>query len=337
MGKIKRFFQKTGVALAVLAATVIGAIKLSPPLASVSFFSDGVAILAGIAGASVLMIGCGIGKAIQTSKENKLLKQYNEPQIENPGKKESFAQGAKNTAQNFGNGFNNGYNNARNNNNNNYNDFGKKVGEAAEKFGEKIGEGANNLGVKLNEIFSSNGRPNTSANPYSSTVNNGSNPYSSRDRMSAGVGGTYNGRQYGSSPTGDVRNAQQTYNNGGGYYSGQGRQGQNGRGSRSGRGGQNGYNNNRNTYNNGYNNRNVQYGGSNNSYQNNNGYNNQNVQYGNYQNGGTQNGQGNNRNYTNNTNIPNTSGLEESAKTNYFENEPGSSTYRSGPLKKEKI
>ena len=30
----------------------------------------------------------------------------------------------------------------------------------------------------------------------------------------------------------------------------------------------------------------------------------------------------------------NASGLEESAKSNYFENEPGSSSYRSGPLKR---
>ncbi len=51
--------------------------------------------------------------------------------------------------------------------------------------------------------------------------------------------------------------------------------------------------------------------------------NNQNVQYGNYQNQSSR-------------PAPDTSGLEESAKSNYFENEPGSSSYRSGPLKKER-
>ncbi|MBR5177700.1 MAG: hypothetical protein IKW90_02715 [Lachnospiraceae bacterium] len=340
MGKIKSFFQKTGVAIAVLAMTVIGAIKLSPALTDPGVLSQALTVAGGLVGAGAVMIGCGIGKAVQSSKEKKLLKQYNEPELEKPKQTANdFVNGAKNTAGSFANGFNNGYNKQ--------NDFGQKMGHAAERIGEKVGEGANKLGVKLNEIFNNQNRPNTSANPYSSTVNTGSNPYSSRDRMSAGYGGTYNGKQYGNSYTGDVRDARQMGNTGG-YYSGQnqnynnnsGNRYNNGNNGRNGQNGKNGYNgNNRQNqgsynYNNQYQNQNVQYGGQNNRPSNNN-YNNQNVQYGSYQNGRSQNG---NSTYgAQNTNIPNTSGLEESAKTNYFDNEPGSSSYRSGPLKKEKI
>ena len=329
MEKIKRFFQKTGVALAVLAATVIGVIKLSPPLANGSIFSEGMTIAAGLVGAGVLMIGCGIGKAVQAGKEKKLLKEENEPQLESPKKTvNDFVGGTQSATGSFSNGFKN-----------TSGDFGQKMGQTAERIGEKIGQGANKLGVKLEEIFNNNGRPNTSANPYSSTVNNGSNPYSSRDRMSAGVGGTYNGRQYGSSPSGDVRGAKQMGNTG--YYSGaqnnynynNGRNGQSGYNGQNGKNGQNGYRG--STNNGGYNNQNVQYGGGANNRPNTGTYQNQNVQYGNYTSGGSANGSSNYG--SQNTNQPNTSGLEQSAKTNYFDNEPGSSSYRSGPLKKEKI
>ncbi len=339
MGKIKSFFQKTGVAIAVLAMTVIGAIKLSPPLVDASVFSQALTVAGGLVGAGVLMAGCGIGKAIQSSKEKKLLKQYNEPELEKP--KQTANDNVNGAKTSFANAFKNGYQQSNNNN-----DFGQKMGQTAEKIGEKIGEGANRLGVKLNDIFNNTGRPNTSANPYSSTVNHGTNPYSSRDRMKAGYGGTYNGQNYGASPTGDVRDARQMGNTGG-YYSGgnQNNYYNNNKNGRNGQNGQNGYNN-RNNYNynnnnrqnnSGYNNQNVQYGGQNNRPSNNqNTYNNQNVQYGNYQNGG-QNNRNNSSYGAQNTNIPNTSGLEQSAKSNYFDNEPGSSSYRSGPLKKEKI
>lgn len=335
MGKIKEFFRKTGVALGVLAASIIGVIKLTPPLANGSVLSEGLTIAAGLVCTGVVMIGCGIGKAIQVGKEKKLLKEANGPAIEKP--KETAAKERTNSAKNTNTG---------------NNDFGQKMGQTAEKIGEKINEGANRLGVKLEEIFGNGSRPNTSANPYSSTVNNGSNPYSSKDRMSAGQGGTYNGKQYGSSYTGDVRGAQQMGNTG--YYSGgqnsynnnyynnnNNRNNQNNRNpyNQNNRNGQNGYNNgyqnNNNRYNNQYNNQNVQYGGGAGNRPNNGNYNNQNVQYGNYANGGNNNR--NNTGYSQNTKQPNTSGLEESAKSNYFDNEPGSSSYRSGPLKKEKI
>ena len=339
MGKIKSFFQKTGVAIAVLAITVIGALKLSPPLVDAGVFSQALTVAGGLVGAGAVMIGCGIGKAVQSSKEKKLLKQYNEPELENP--KQKANDNVDGTKTSFANAFKNGYNQSNNNN-----DFGQKMGQTAEKIGEKIGEGANRLGVKLNDIFNNTGRPNTSANPYSSTVNHGANPYSSRDRLKAGYGGTYNGQNYGASPTGDVRDARQMGKTGG-YYSGgnQNNYYNNNNNGRNGQNGQNGYNN-RNNYNynnnnrqnnSGYNNQNVQYGGQNKRPSNNqNTYNNQNVQYGNYQNGG-QNNRNNSSYGARNTNIPNTSGLEESAKSNYFDNEPGSSSYRSGPLKKEKI
>ena len=136
--------------------------------------------------------------------------------------------------------------------------------------------------------------------------------------MSAGYGGTYNGQTYNSSMTGDVRDAQRTGQQGG-YYSGTNQYNNNRQGGYQTN--QGGYNNNQ-RYNNqgGYN----TYQGGYQTANNQNSYNyNQNVQYGNYQNGGQ-----------NPKPAPNTSGLEESAKSNYFENEPGSSSYRSGPLKR---
>ena len=342
MGKIKKFFQKTGVALAVLACTVIGAIKLSPELTNPGMFSQFMTIAAGLVGVGAVMIGCGIGKAVQSSKEKKMLSEINgEPQLESP----------KQTVNGMFNGQGaNGYQNS---------------GTFGQRIGEKVEQGVNKLGIEMGKLFGNNNRPNTSANPYSSTVNHGANPYSSRDRMSAGYGGTYNGQTYNSSMTGDVRDAQRTGQQGG-YYSGnnqynnrQGGYNANQNGYQANQGGYNtnnanrGYNNQGgyNTYQGGYQtgqngnsynynqNQNVQYGGSNNrpntgnynqnvqygganNRPNNGGYN-PNVQYGNYQNGGQ-----------NQRPAPNTSGLEESAKSNYFENEPGSSSYRSGPLKK---
>ena len=337
MGKIKKFFQKTGVALAVLACTVIGAIKLSPELTNPGIFSQVMTIAAGMVGFGAVMIGCGIGKAVQSSKEKKMLSEINgEPQLESP----------KQTINGMFNGQNaNGYQNSGT--------LGQRLGQTAERIGEKVGQGANKLGIEMGKLFNNTNRPNTSANPYSSTVNHGSNPYSSRDRMSAGYGGTYNGQTYNSSMTGDVRDAQRTGQQGG-YYSGTNQYNNNRQGGyQTNQGGYNnnqrynnqgGYNtyqggyqtaNNQNSYNynqnvqyggannrpgNGNYNQNVQYGGANN--RTNNGYN-PNVQYGNYQNGGQ-----------NPKPTPNTSGLEESAKSNYFENEPGSSSYRSGPLKR---
>ena len=336
MGKIKRFFQKTGVALAILACTIIGTIKLGPAIADTTIFNHAMTVAAGLVGTGVLMAGCGIGKAIQSSKEKKLLEQYNGPQIENP----------KQTTQ----GINNGVNSAAGS-------FSQRMSQTAEKITEKVGQGANKLGIEMEKLFNSN-RPNTSANPYSSTVNHGANPYSSTDRMSAGYGGRYNGQNYNASMTGDVRDASRTGQQGG-YYSGNNRQynygNQNNNNrqynnqfnngqynnaqynnarqnnnqrryenvqSQGGRPGQNGYNGyapNKGSYN-----QNVLYcGGNNQNYRPNNNMNNQNVQYGNYQNQSSR-------------PTPNTSGLEESAKSNYFENEPGSSSYRSGPLKKER-
>lgn len=332
MGKIKRFFQKTGVAIAILACTIIGAVKLSPALTDASMFQHAMTVAGGLVGAGVLMAGCGIGKAIQSSKEKKLLEQYNGPQIESP----------KQTAQ----GVNNGFSSANGS-------FSQKMSQTAERITEKVGQGANKLGIEMGKLFNNNNRPNTSANPYSSTVNHGANPYSSTDRMSAGYGGRYNGQNYNASMTGDVRDAARTGQQGG-YYSGNNRQYNNGRqgnynqqynngqynnarqnnnqrryenvqGGQGGRPGQNGYNG-YNGYapNSGSYNQNVQYGsGNNQNYRPNNNMNNRNVQYGNYQNQSSR-------------PAPNTSGLEESAKSNYFENEPGSSSYRSGPLKKER-
>ena len=333
MGKIKRFFQRTGVALAILACTIIGTVKLAPALTDASMFQHAITVAGGLVGAGVLMAGCGIGKAIQSSKEKKLLEQYNGPQIESP----------KQTAQ----GFNNGYNNANGS-------FSQKMSQTAERITEKVGQGANKLGIEMGKLFNNNNRPNTSANPYSSTVNHSANPYSSTDRMSAGYGGRYNGQNYNASMTGDVRDAARTGQQGG-YYSGNNQQYnyanqnnnrqynnnpynngqynnarqnnnqrryenvQGGQGGRPGQNGYNGYAPNSGSYN-----QNVQYGGGNNqNYRPGGNMNNQNVQYGNYQNGGSR-------------PAPNTSGLEESAKSNYFENEPGSSSYRSGPLKKER-
>ena len=338
MGKIKKFFQKTGVALAVLACTVIGAIKLSPELTNPGVFTQFMTIAAGMVGFGAVMIGCGIGKAVQSSKEKKMLSEINgEPQLESP----------KQTINGMFNGQNtNGYQNSGT--------FGQRIGQTAERIGEKVGQGANKLGIEMGKLFNNGNRPNTSANPYSSTVSHGANPYSSRDRMSAGYGGTYNGQTYNSSMTGDVRDAQRTGQQGG-YYSGTNQYNNNRQGGyQTNQGGYNnnqrynnqgGYNtyqggyqtaNNQNSYNynqnvqyggannrpgNGNYNQNVQYGGANNR-PGNGGYN-PNVQYGNYQNGGQ-----------NPKPTPNTSGLEESAKSNYFENEPGSSSYRSGPLKR---
>ena len=316
MGKIKRFFQRTGVAIAVLACTIIGAVKLSPAFTDASMFTHVMTIAAGTVGAGVLMIGCGIGKAVQSSKEKKLLEQYNGPQIESP---KQNAQGAFGSAGQAAGSFNNGFNSTSGS-------FGQRMSQTAERIGERVGQGANKLGIEMGKLFNNNNRPNTSANPYSSTVNHGANPYSSRDRMSAGYGGRYNGQNYNASMTGDVRDAQRTGQTGG-YYSGNNNQRryENVQGGQGGRPGQNGYNG-YNGYapNNGTYNQNVQYGGQNNqNYRPNNNMNNQNVQYGNYQNGSSR-------------PVPNTSGLEESAKSNYFENEPGSSSYRSGPLKKER-
>lgn len=327
MGKIKRFFQKTGVAIAILACTIIGAVKLGPALVDASMFEHAMTVAGGLVGAGALMIGCGIGKAVQSSKEKKLLEQYNGPQIESP----------KQTAQ----GVNNGFNTANGS-------FSQKMSQTAERITEKVGQGANKLGIEMGKLFNNN-RPNTSANPYSSTVNHGANPYSSTDRMSAGYGGRYNGQNYNASMTGDVRDAARTGQQGG-YYSGNNQQYNNGRqgnynqqynngqynnarqnnnqrryenvqGGQGGRPGQNGYNG--YAPNSGSYNQNVQYGGGNNQNHRPNNMNNQNVQYGNYQNQSSR-------------PAPNTSGLEESAKSNYFENEPGSSSYRSGPLKKER-
>ena len=340
MGKIKKFFQRTGVAIAVLACTIIGAVKLSPALTDASMFTHAITIAAGLVGTGVLMAGCGIGKAIQSSKEKKLLEQYNGPQIESP---KQNAQGVFNGAGQAAGSFANGFNSTSGS-------FGQRMSQTAEKIGEKVGQGANKLGIEMGKLFNNNNRPNTSANPYSSTVNHGANPYSSKDRMSAGYGGRYNGQNYNASMTGDVRDAQRTGQTGGyyssnnqNYSSGQqynynqqynngqynnARQNNNQRryenvqGGQGGRPGQNGYNG--YAPNNGSYNQNVQYGGGNNqNYRPGNNMNNQNVQYGNYQNGGSR-------------PAPNTSGLEESVKSNYFENEPGSSSYRSGPLKKER-
>ena len=114
MGKIKSFFQKTGVAIAVLAMTVIGAIKLSPPLVDASVFSQALTVAGGLVGAGVLMAGCGIGKAIQSSKEKKLLKQYNEPELENP--KQTANDNVNGAKTSFANAFKNGYQQSNNNN-----------------------------------------------------------------------------------------------------------------------------------------------------------------------------------------------------------------------------
>ena len=353
MGKIKRFFQRTGVALAILACTIIGAVKLSPELTNPGMFTQVMTVAGGLVGAGALMIGCGIGKAVQSSKEKKLLEQYNGPQLEKP---KQTVNDVLNGAGQAAHGFSNGFNSTSGN-------FGQRMGQAAERIGEKVGQGANKLGIEMGKLFNNGNRPNTSANPYSSTVNHGSNPYSSTDRMSAGYGGRYNGQNYNASMTGDVRDAARTGQQGG-YYSGNNQQYNNGRqgsynqqynngqynnarqnnnqrryenvqGGRPGQNGYNGYAPNNGSYNqnvqygggnnpnNGSYNQNVQYGGNNQNYRPNNNMNNQNVQYGNYQNNGSR-------------PAPNTSGLEESAKSNYFENEPGSSSYRSGPLKKER-
>ncbi|MBR4343856.1 MAG: hypothetical protein IKP88_14365 [Lachnospiraceae bacterium] len=366
MGKIKKFFQKTGVAIAALAISIIGAVNigaLRAPAETAGFGTEILTIAGGITILGVVMIGAGVAKLITDSKEKKEIGMQKNPELEKP----------KQTVNEF---FNGSKNTSGNSNQTNAQAIGEKIGQGAEKIGEKISEGANKLGIEIGKIFDNQQKPNSSANPYSSTYNSGRNPYSSKDRMSAGYGGRYNGQNYNPSMTGDVRNAKPVNNTG--YYTGQnnGRNGNSGYGRNGGAGGSGGYsgnnqNNRTGNYNYGYNqngNRpNTGYNQSNNGYnrngngqnssynqnnnRQNNGYNqnqynsgyNQNVQYG----GGPNNKPSNNSNnqnvqygnYQNNrpTNTPNTSGLEESAKTNYFDNEPGSSSYRSGPLKKEKI
>ncbi len=320
MGKIKRFFQKTGVALAALALSIVGAINIgalrSTGAEAASFGSEMLVVAGGMALIGCVMIGGGIAKLVMDNNEKKALAESKNPELQN-----------------------NGQNVNRGQNTNNYRkqneSIGQKIGQNAEKIGQTIGNEANKLGIEIGKIFDNVTRPNNSANPYSSTYNNSYNPYSSQDRMSAGYGGRYNGKNYTSSNTGDVRNARPAGNNNTGYYTG----GRGGRGGRPGTNGQQGanarsYNTNYNqNYNTNYNQNsnqnsnygeNVQYGGGSNNRPSNTNMNNQNVQYGSYQNNKPQ-------------NTPNTSGLEESAKSNYFENEPGSSSYRSGPLKKEKI
>ena len=296
MGKIKQFFQKTGVAVATLVVSVAAAIGIGNLRATDETFSvlhEMGNIALGMVVIGAVMIGAGVAKLIYDNEKKKELGMEKNPELESPRQTMNDVLHGNEKASG------------------NTSQFQRN----AEKIGEKIGQGANKLGIELGKIFNDNGRPNTSANPYSSTVNNNGNPYSSRDRMSAGYGGTYNGQNYGPSMTGDVRNSARQGQNGqsGGYYSGRNNQGNR----------QSYYSNNQNY------NQNVQYGSgtgySTGNYGNNKpNNNNNNVQYGNYQNSSSQ-------------KTPNTSGLESSAQTNYFENEPGSSSYRSGPLKKEKI
>ena len=315
MGKIKRFFQKTGVALATLALSIVGAINIGAlrdtGAEAATFGHEMLVVAGGMALIGCVMIGGGIAKLVMDNNEKKALAESKNPELQNNGQNVNQGQNTNNyRKQNDG--------------------IGQKIGQGAVKIGQTIGNEANKLGIEIEKIFNNVTKPNNSANPYSSTYNNSYNPYSSQDRMSAGYGGRYNGKNYTSSNNGDVRNARPAGNNTG-YYTG----GRGGKGGRPGANGQQGanagsYNTNYNTnYNQNYNQNsnyggNVQYGGGSNNRPSNTNMNNQNVQYGNYQNNKPQ-------------KTPNTSGLEESAKSNYFENEPGSSSYRSGPLKKEKI
>ena len=323
MGKIKKFFQKTGVAIATLVVSVVAAVgigRLKAP-ADFSIIQEIGNIGLGMVVIGAVVVGAGIAKHIYDSEKKKELGMQKNPELGSP---KQTMNDVFEGSQKDGKG-------------NRAEQFGRKIGENAERIGEKVGQGANRLGVEIGKLFGDTSRPNSSANPYSSTYNNGSNPYSSRDRMSAGYGGTYNGQNYGPSATGDVRNSQGYGQPGqpgqpgqsGGYYSGRNSgKNYNNRNYYNGNGYNNNNYNNTNYNNANYNSNNNYYNSNtsnnNNSYRQNNQSYNQNVQYGTYQNSRPQ-------------KTPDTSGLEESAKTNYFENEPGSSSYRSGPLKKEKI
>ena len=276
-------------AIATLVASIVGAVTIgnirAPETSEFSFFGELGTIALGLVVVGLVMIGAGVTKLVIDEQKKKEIGMQKNPELESPRQTmNDVLHGTEKAAGNAGSQFQKG----------------------AEKIGEKIGQGANKLGIEIGKIFNEAGRPNTSANPYSSTINNNGNPYSSRDRMSAGYGGTYNGQNYGPSMTGDVRNSARQGQNGqsGGYYSG--RNNQNYR--------QNNYSNNNYSNNQNYN-QNVQYGSgtgySTGNYGNNRpNENNNNVQYGNYRNSNSQ-------------KVPNTSGLEGSAQSNYFENEPG--------------
>lgn len=300
--KIKKFFSKTGVAIAALVAAIVAAINIgiarSDFFESADFGGAGVGFLWVVALAIAVSV-CGIVKGVQVGKEKRQARKdtqqlngQNQKTIDDKGSRtpnfqknngRQYQYNTQSTYRNQGN-----YQNKNSYSNNGYNrqggSFEDKINREAEKLGEKINDGANKIGVKIDEIFGNAG--NNSANPYSRTSHDGANPYSSKTRTSAKTGGNYYGQHYNPSSDGDVR---------------------------SGAPG--------NRQNNGY------YGSGNGSY-------NQNVQTGTYyQNSGTNNTQGYSQN---NTNLnQNQSGIDESAQTNYFNNEPGSSTYRSGPLKKK--
>lgn len=191
---------------------------------------------------------------------------------------------------------------------------------------------------------------NPSANPYSKTAKNGANPYSSTTRTSAGKGGNYYGKQYNSSPTGDVRDGatNNPYNGNNSYNQNNVNYQNNGRYQNNGNFVNNGYPNNGNYQNNNYryngNFGNTNYNAGNTAY-NSNGTSNQNVQQGAYYQGS---GSGQSSKAGNNVqsggyygskkhtvkDAKTKSGLDESAQSNYFDNAAGESSYRSGPLKK---
>ncbi len=150
---------------------------------------------------------------------------------------------------------------------------------------------------------------NPSANPYSKTAKNGANPYSSTTRTSAGKGGNYYGKQYNSSPTGDVRdgatnnpyNGNISYNQNNANYQNNGRY-QNGGNFNI----NSGYQNNGNINNNGGYQNNGNFN-NNSAYQNNTNYRNNNQNNGNFGNNGyPNNGNYQNNNYRNNGNFGNT-------------------------------
>ena len=330
MKRIKKFFQKKAVAittlvLAVIAATNIGILRsgISESFGVGGFFLGTLLITTAVG-------ICGIVKGATMVKDKN--KKSDEQKKEAPKFTQQKQQQIGNDSSRYASNFTKSSFDQQ------------KFQQKTDRFINNASEKANRFGIKMGQIFNNqnanngfNGNVNNNVNNnynnnYNNNVNSGYN-----QNFNNNVNGNYNrnfnnnvNNNYNRNVNNNVNSNANRYNSNnqynrnvntqsGSYYYGNSN---NNAGY---------YGNNRGNVNNGnsnVNNQNTSYYNASNAYMNKNSGNNNN----NYSGNNTYTGNTANRNY--NGDNKNSRGLDESAQTNYFKNEPGESTYRSGPLKK---
>lgn len=312
MGKISNFFKKTGVAIGTLVASIALAVNVglarAPLIGAGTEGIGGLGVVAMAAGVLTVGAGASIVKLAVTKRdEQKLLG------TDKSGRNVYGDKSNKNIYTKTFAGCDNHPQNAASQRGESFGktaaQMGENIGKAAANLGKEIGRGAEKMGIKMDELFSDS-RKRNNQNPYSAGNNRNTNNRPNPNGYRTGYNNGYNGQNGGM--------------NGNNGYNGNAYSGRNGNGAY----GNNGYRNNGAYPNN---------GGQNSAYGNNgrqngaNGYPNNG-----YQNASNGNNSSNHDAFSAYDHTMQKDGRDESASSNYFNNAPGNSQYRSGPLKKNK-